>query len=209
MSFLYLDEAKNVAITDDGLSHPEVKEFYLKDTTSDKKKFFKAMTYIYYCYFPGGIFSNKTPEDRKRIACNTYLEGMDPKVYEDNKFVQRVIAVYRDLCITPAEQLYERIKFDIQEVQKVLSEVPFFKEIKVKLETEVELDVKVEGETRTVKVPVNQTVVVQIDNSDAKAKAIQNTTMLFKQEKELRNIVEKERIEKRRLRRKFDEVQRH
>jgi hypothetical protein len=63
---------------------------------------------------------------------------------------------------------------------------------------------------KTVRVPVNQVARVMTDNSQAKADAIKNSGLLFKQEKELRAMVEKEYLDKKiRTRRKFDEIHQH
>ena len=126
MIFLYLDDkTKEVCITNEGLTLPEVKALIQNDKTQGKKKFQRALIYMYYVYNVNGLFSNKLPEERRKIVCNTYLDAVDASVYEENPIVKRVIDRYIDLNYTPTEQLYERLKLDIQNMLKKISSIPF------------------------------------------------------------------------------------
>jgi hypothetical protein len=204
MSFLYL-EKDQVKVTADGMALPAVQSFYAGDNSAGKKRFFKAMKYIYYVYNKDGVLRNKLPEDRKKIVCNTYLDAIDPEVYEKSALVRPIIDLYIDYSISPTELLYEQLKIDIQNIRKKISSIPFDKEIKLHINELVDIDITDEetGNTYTKKIPVSKDVYINIDNSKEKAAAIALTESLFIQEERLRKLIEKENIENK-ARRIFD-----
>jgi hypothetical protein len=196
MCFIYLDDnTQEVKITADGMTLPEVKILYEKDNTPNKTKFKNVLIYIYYTYNKTGLFHNKLPEERRRITCNTYLNAVDPACFENNALVRSIIDKYIELNYTPTEQLYERLKIDIQDILKKIASIPFEKEIVMEISQDVEVEVEVDGVVIKKTIPVHKKIKVTVDNSKEKLEVIGRSKDLFTQEEFLKKRLAKEEME--------------
>jgi len=205
MSFIILTENDNITITDDALAHPLIRKVYDQDNTSNKELFLKYISYIYWAYNPNGIYTNLLPENRKEVVIKIVAKNDNWKDIENVPGMKEMIDLYVETSYSPNEILYESCKRDIEYERKRLSEIPPTK--KFLYEGSHDIDVS-KGKTKKIEsVFIKQWI--EIDNSDEKDKAYKRILNLFEYEEKMKNIVEKERIDKvtGKYERKFDKKQ--
>jgi hypothetical protein len=187
MCFIINEEGK-IDVTKEGMQLPEVIALYKTDKREGKSFFKKCITYIFYVYNPEGIFKNMLLSKRRKKVCDTYLTGDDPKGFEENELIQKVIDVYIDLCTTPTERL---LLGTINKIDGLLT-----RQDKVPLTRIVMLEVENDG--------VKQKVKVEIDNSEELAKVLKLSKEMVEYQELLKKKIKIEKEESK----KTDEVKR-
>ncbi len=183
-------EYKNGVVTlhEDAYGIKEVDSFYKSDKTGKKEYFKECITYLYWMYKKGGIYSQNLPRQARKIIKAQHLKNFDPDIMEKNKKFQELRDCYIEHQYSITERFWAKVKDDMQSLLDHIAAIPFQRIVKTNKEVEMEVD----GESRWVKVKVD----IPIDNSEEKAKAIMLSEKLINLEEKLSQKIKREDQEK-------------
>jgi hypothetical protein len=190
MSFIELKNGE-IEVTEEGKTLPEIKELYAADRTSSHKRWYKdALTFLYYVYKRDGIYANLFPSERKERVIQRYMPGRSIKDFENNKAFVKVRDLYMDLQFTTVERMILKVDDDMEMLLKKISEVPLTKRVKVKI--------KIDDDGRT------EERFIDMDNSEEKFKVMQIAEKLIEYQAKLREKIVRDERKKKTHKRLFD-----
>lgn len=191
MSFLYIENGE-IKITEEGLSHPIVHEYYKSDKTKKKGSFKVWITYLFYVYKKDGLYKDKLMTDKKRLTCKHHI-GKPIDYYKrlDNvldRFIEVYIASQR---IDPIEEFLTKVYKDMDEYINHL--------LNIKYTITLESIKNVNGEAITEK--------IEKDNSEEKVKAYKAVTDILKTKEAIEKKVKStlRETKKKKINRLFDQ----
>jgi hypothetical protein len=190
MSFLSIDN-EQVVVLPEAMLLDSVKRLHCMDHHTGKPWFSACCKYTYFMYKKGGIFQNMLPEQRATRICSEILKGKyEPKEFELNSACKEMIGEYLRLQYTPNELLYEGIKSDIEGLLQRIRQIPFVRKEWHEVNAELPDQEGILSKQRV-------KVLVEMDNSEEKNKAIRLADSLLDYEAKLRSKISQETKEDR------------
>lgn len=174
----------DIDISDDGMKLEAFRKLYNDDKTQGKSYFKKVLKYIYHCYKKEHALHNLTWNMREEKVLNEYFDGEGVRYLKANKYFDSCIEQYKECEYTLNQLTYERIKEDLYDLKKHISNIKFFKKQKVKQSITVQTS---QGEEE-----VFIDMEIEIDNSEEKIKALNNMAKLLELEDKYKSICIKE-----------------
>ncbi len=150
----------------------------------------KVLVYVFNVYSPNSIYSEFTPEQRKERVCLDLFDNKIKKEYFESKTIKSFVDLFVEMSMTAVQRDHERCKRDIEDLHEYISSIQFVKKQKIKRKIvfkDEELGREFEKEID---------LVIDIDNSEEKIKAISVREKLYSIDQRLRKLVEAEKIEK-------------
>lgn len=190
--FIKISEGR-AKLTSQGETLPAVKKLYKIDKTRGKASFSMWCLYLYHCYDRESIYKNYTPAEREKKVVETLFPGKSVTYFRKVTGLQAVADLYIDMSYSFKEKLYRRLLTDIDEMLDRVSKVELTKSARVKGKRDITFFSEKEGKEVTENVWVD--VMIKIDNSDEKIKAMDILDKLLKREVVIKKALKEEQIE--------------
>lgn len=163
----------------------------INEYKNDEKLLKNILVYVYNAYSPQSIYYEFTPQERKeRVCTDLFDDKIKAEYFENNKLIKEFIQLFVDMSLTVIQRDHERCKRDIEDLHEHISQIPFMRKQKVRRQITIKDD---DTEKEFIK---EIDIVVDIDNSEEKKKALDIREKLYSLDSRLRKLVETEKIEK-------------
>lgn len=187
---LRYNKEEKVELIPPSSSLPIVKKL-IEEYKDDKELLQKIYVYVFNVYSRESLFTEFTPEERRdRVCLDLFDNTIRSEYFEKNKIVKEFIDLFIDMTLSSVERDHERCKRDIEELHNYISEIPFNKKQRIKRTIAFKDDETGKDLIKEVD------IVVDIDNSEEKIKAIGVREKLYGLDQKLRKLVEVEKIER-------------
>lgn len=152
----------------------------------------KIFVYVYNTYHRESIYNEYTINERKdRICLDLFENKIRPEYFEDNKIIKDFIDLFVEMTMTAVERDHERCKKDIEDLHLHISSIPFI------YKKTITRNVSFENPNKKGEIKIEEVdVVIDIDNSEEKIKALNTREKLYALDQKLRKLVEVEKVEK-------------
>jgi hypothetical protein len=161
----------------------------IEEYKDDKDLLQKILVYVYNVYSPKSIYSEFLPDQRKDRICSDLFESKIKKEYFDSALIKEFIALYVEMSLTAVQRDHEMCKQDIAKLHEYISSIQFTKKERVRRTITFRDDDLDKDFAKDID------MVIEIDNSEEKIKAIAVREKLYAIDQRLRKLVETEKIE--------------
>lgn len=163
----------------------------IEEYKNDKDILQKIYVYVFNVYSRDSLFAEFTPQERKdRVCLDLFENTIKPEYFEQNKIIKEFIDLFIDMSLSAVERDHERCKKDIEELHNYISEIPFNKKQRIKR------TIVFKDEETGKDLIKDVDIVIDIDNSEEKIRAIGVREKLYGLDQKLRKLVEVEKIDR-------------
>lgn len=180
-------------LSEQGKALPVVKRVHRIDRTKGKRAFESWMRFVYYAYDKESIYKNYLPKEREKKVVESIFPDRNVTYFKTLAGMKALIDDYIERSYTFKELLYRRLLGDVEEMLERLSKIELTKSVRVKATRDVTFYSPTEKKEITEHVPID--VVVKVDNSEEKIKAMDTLDKLLKREVVLKKALKEEQIE--------------
>ena len=190
--FIEIIEGK-ARLTEQGIALPAAQKLKKIDKTKGKASFEMWLRFIYFTYDKESIYKNYLQQESKIKVVEMLFPEKSITYFEKIAGLKAVVAIYVEMTYTFKELLYRRLLSDIESMLDRLSKVELTRSSRVKGQRDITFFSEKEGKEVTENVHVD--VMVKLDNSDEKIKAMDTLDKLLKREVVLKKALKEEQIE--------------
>jgi len=192
MAFLRLNKSGDVIVSDEGMQLPCVQNLFRKDKTKTKSYFEKSKIYVYHVFTKKHDLNFLSFSSRTERVQELYLPNYDISKIVTDPLVQEIVKEYKFQQFTTNELAYEALKEDFVKLKKFISNIPY--EIEKDITETIVVEFPYDGKIIEQRIPIKTTI--KVDNSEARYKAMAQLKQLLILEKDIRNLIEEEEIDK-------------
>ena len=190
--FIEIIEGK-ARLSEQGIALQGVQKLKKIDKTKGKASFAMWLRFIYFTCDKDSIYRNYLPEERKKKVVEMLFTDKSVTYFEKIAGLKAVVDIYVEQSYTFKELLYRRLLSDIEVMLDLLSKVELTRSARVTGKRDVTFFSETEGKEVTENVHVD--VMVKLDNSEEKIKAMDTLDKLLKREVVLKKALREEQVE--------------
>ena len=180
-------------LTEQGNFLPAAQKLKKIDKTKGKAAFETWLRFIYFTCDKESLYKNYLPSERDQKVQEMLFPDKSVTYFKKITGLEAVRKIYIEMSMSFKEKLYTRLLRDVEEMLERVSKVELTKSARVKGKRDVTFFSETEGKEVTENVWVD--VIIKIDNSDEKIKAMDTLDKILKREVILKKALKEEKIE--------------